>query len=248
LKQFERANVWYLAMNQKAFAPFKDKKVRQAFAYAINKDELIRVALKNTVTKANGILPPGVPGYDANYQGLAYNPAKAKQLLAEAGFPDGKNFPPLTITFRQGYKEIADGALAIRNDLKTNLGITVEVKELEWAQFLKDRTAGIMPCSHLRWGADYLDAQNFLSLLLYSSSRKTRTVIIILRLTNCVTRQTSKPTLPNVSNSTSRRSVWLWMMRPGSFSITNVMSNCINLMSKDFAMVFWDTSHISQQP
>src|SRR2546430_8896849 len=122
--------------------------------------------------RAEGIVPPGVPGQDPNFKGLAYDPAKAKQLIAEAGFPDGKGFPVLTITYRQGYKYIEDGALAIRNDLKQNLGIDVAVQQVEWAQFLKQRENGTMPCYHLRWAADYLDPQDFVSLMLRTGAKE----------------------------------------------------------------------------
>src|SRR5258706_3330298 len=54
VREFPRANIWYLALNQDVFEPFKKKGVRQAFAMAINKDELIRVALHGTAKKANG--------------------------------------------------------------------------------------------------------------------------------------------------------------------------------------------------
>src|SRR6185369_10773674 len=98
LKEFTRANIYYLALNQQAFPPFKDKKVRQAFAYAVNKDDLIRLALKGTAKKASGILPPGVPGYDEAFKGMEFNVSKARELLAAAGYPDGKGFPKLTIS------------------------------------------------------------------------------------------------------------------------------------------------------
>ncbi len=172
LKQFDRANIWYLALNQQAFPPFKDKRVRQAFAHAINKDELMRLALRGMAKRAEGIVPPGVPGRDPDFKGLAYDPAKAKQLLAEANYPGGKGFPKLTIKYRQGYKYIEDGALAIRNDLKQNLGIEVAVTQVEWAMFLKQRENGTMPCYHLRWAADYLDPQNFLSVMLRTGAKE----------------------------------------------------------------------------
>jgi ABC-type transport system substrate-binding protein len=172
LKQFDRANIWYLALNQQAFPPFKDRRVRRAFAHAINKDELIRLALRGMARRAEGIVPPGVPGRDEGFKGLAYDPTRAKQLLSEAGYPEGKGFPRLTISYRQGYTYIEDGALAIRNDLKQNLGIDVEVRRVEWAQFLKERENGTMPCYHLRWAADYLDPQNFLSLMLRTGAKE----------------------------------------------------------------------------
>ncbi len=170
VNEFPRAAIWYLALNQQAFAPFKDKRVRQAFAHALNKDELIKVALKGTVQKAEGIVPPGVPGHNSGFKGLGYDPAKAKDLLASAGFAEGKGLPKLVISFRNNYQHIADGVLAIRNDLKQNLGIEVDVRQMDFAQLLRERNQGTMPCYHMRWAADYLDQQNFLSLMLRTGS------------------------------------------------------------------------------
>jgi oligopeptide transport system substrate-binding protein len=172
LKRFPRPVIWYLALNQQAFEPFKKKEVRQAFAMAINKDALIRLAQKDAAHKANGILPPGVPGYDPDFPGLPYNPEKARQLLAAAGYPGGRNFPKLTISFRQGYKYIEDGVLAIRNDLKQNLGVETDVRQVEWSRFLTERGNGTMPCYHLRWMADYLDPQDFLSVMLRTGAQE----------------------------------------------------------------------------
>jgi ABC-type transport system substrate-binding protein len=170
IREFARANIWYLALNQQAFAPFKDRRVRRAFAHAIDKDSIIKLALKGTATKANGIVPPGVPGHDPGLAGLPYDPAAARKLLAEAGYAGGKGFPKLTISFRQGYRYIEDAVIGIRGDLKRNLGIECDIQQIEWAQFLKQRTDGTLPCYHLRWSADYLDPQNFLSLMLRTGS------------------------------------------------------------------------------
>jgi oligopeptide transport system substrate-binding protein len=174
LKQFNRANIYYLALNQLALSQFKDKRVRQAFAHAINKDSLINIALKGIATKANGIVPPGVPGQNPSLPGLDYDPAKAKSLLAQAGYPGGKNFPKLVISYRQGWQHIDDGANVIRNELKQNLGIDVDLRKVEWGQFLTERRNGIMPCFHLRWAADYLDEQDFLSLMLRTGSEENK--------------------------------------------------------------------------
>ncbi|NLH99283.1 MAG: peptide ABC transporter substrate-binding protein [Chthonomonadales bacterium] len=170
LREFPRANIWYLALNQLAFEPFKDKRVRQAFAHAIDKDAVIKLALKGTAARAEGIVPPGVLGHQAGFRGLAYDPERARKLLADAGYPGGKGFPKLTISFRQGYKYIEDAVIAVRSDLKRNLGIECDIQQIEWAQFLKQRTDGTLPCYHLRWAADYLDPQNFLSLMLHTGS------------------------------------------------------------------------------
>lgn len=170
IREFPRANIWYLALNQQAFAPFKDRRVRQAFAHALDRDAVVRLALNGTADGATGIIPPGVPGHDPAFVGLPYDPDRARKLLAEAGYPGGRGFPKLTITFRQGYKYIEDAVVAVRGDLKRNLGIECDIQQIEWAQFLTQRTNGTMPCYHLRWSADYLDPQNFLSLMLRTGS------------------------------------------------------------------------------
>ena len=165
MKTFPRANTWFLQLSQFAFEPFKKREVRQAFAYAINKDEIIRIVYKGTALRATGILPPGIPGHDNSYAGMEYDPKKAQELLAKAGYPGGKGFPKLTITYRQGYQYIAEDVQRIRNDLKQNLGIEVETKESDWAKMLDDSKKHVLQCTHARWGADYLDAQNYLSVL-----------------------------------------------------------------------------------
>lgn len=170
LKEFPRAAIWYLGMNPKAYKPFQDRRVRRAFAMAVNKDELIRLALKGTATKAEGIVPPGLPGHDDRFAGLAYDPAAAAKLLAEAGYPGGRGMPKLTIYYRQGMKQVEDGVMAIRDDLKRNLGVEADVQQVEWSQFLKQLNSKTVPCAHVRWAADYLDPQNFLSVLLRTGS------------------------------------------------------------------------------
>ena len=82
----------YIGFNTQ-LKPFDDKRVRQAFNYAVNKEAIVREITKRGSLPATGALPPGMPGYDPELQGYAYHPAKAKRLLAEAGYPDGAGFP-----------------------------------------------------------------------------------------------------------------------------------------------------------
>jgi oligopeptide transport system substrate-binding protein len=168
LHVFERPAVFYLALNQQHFAPFKDRRVRQAFAHAVNKREILSTVHEGLPRLAEGAVPYGVPGHDPAFKGLQYDPAKARRLLAEAGYPDGRNFPPLTLSFRASVDDIRNTAVAVAEDLKQNLGITVRLDETEWATFLKRRNAGEMPFYFLRWMADYPDPQNFLSTMLHS--------------------------------------------------------------------------------
>ena len=170
IHQFERPSVYYMALNQKAFAPFKDVRVRQAFAHAIDKAELIRTVHEGVPRRAEGIVPFGVPGHDPEFKGLPFDPARARKLLAEAGYPGGSGFPAVKLSFRASVDDIRNTAVKIAADLKDNLGITVQLDETEWAAFLARRNRGDMPFYFLRWAADYLDPQNFLSTMLHTNA------------------------------------------------------------------------------
>jgi len=119
---------------------------------------------------AQGILPEGIPGFDPQFKGLQFDPQRARQLLAEAGYPNGTGFPTLTLSFRASEDDIRNTATAVQADLQKNLGIKVNLDEVEWTTFLARRNKGEMPFYFLRWMADYLDPQNFLSTMLHSRS------------------------------------------------------------------------------
>ena len=171
LKSMPRARIWYIAMNVvPANSPFKKLEVRQAFAMAIDKKEALKVGLHDQADLASGILPLGVPGANPNIRPLAFNPAKAKELLAKAGYPDGKGFPAITFSYRNDRQEVQDVSEIIRQQLKTNLGIEVQAHPMPWVDFLKQRHDKTLPFATSSWGADYLDPQNFLSTLLHTDN------------------------------------------------------------------------------
>ena len=174
IQQFDRSATFYLGLNQTKYAPFKDKRVRQAVAYAVDKDAIVESVLQGVNQKAGGVLPKGIPGYDAKITGLPFDPAKAKSLLAEAGFPGGKGLPPLVLTFREKQPDLAKTAEVIKEQLSA-VGIPVDLNEMEWGVFLKKTDNREIEFFHMRWSADYLDPQNFLSVLLTSKAPENRT-------------------------------------------------------------------------
>ncbi len=170
LKTWARSATWYLALNQDAAgSPFKSRDVRQAIAMAVDKNEIIRVALKGQADIATGVVSPGMDNYAPKITPLPYDPTKAKALLAKAGYPGGKDFPTLTLSCRQDMPWVRDTSQVVSSQLKANLGISIQLRPMEWGQFLKERTAKSMAFSHLRWSADYLDPQDLLSVLLHTS-------------------------------------------------------------------------------
>ncbi len=174
-KTYARAAVWYVAMNQESpDSPFKDVRVRQAFTEAIDKSQIIAVAMRGTVDPASGIIPPGVPGRNEQIVPLPYDVAKAKALLSAAGFPDGKGFPRITISFRNDLPEVQKSSELIAQQLKTNLNIDIQTRPVQPTQFWHERDNKTQPLAHLRWSADYLDPQNFLSTLLRAGATENK--------------------------------------------------------------------------
>ncbi len=145
---------------------FDDVKVRQAFNYAIDRDKIIKYVLNGQAagTGIYGIVPPVMPNYNAkNIKGYSFDLEKAKQLMREAGYPDGKGFPEVTLNINEGGGRNTQIAEAIQNMLK-EIGVTVKLQLLQFAQHLDNIDAGRADFFRLGWIADYPDPENFLNL------------------------------------------------------------------------------------
>ena len=169
LRYEPRPAVFYFLMNQKAYAPFKDVRVRKAFAIALNQDDLVNTYL-NGYVPAHGLVPPGVPGYQKDYKGLPFDPKAARSLLAQAGYPGGKGLPPLELAFRSGRPDARLACEAAATAWRKDLGAPVSPRALEWGALLKQRNSDRLQMGFMSWYADYLDPQNFLSLLMTRTS------------------------------------------------------------------------------
>lgn len=110
-----------------------DVRVRQAIAMAIDKEKIARVAYKGTWKAAYSLYTPVIPGYSKDI-GLKYNPAQARKLLAEAGYPNGKGFPTLSILTGP---TPTPGALGVADELQRNLGIKVRLDNKDWGLYKK---------------------------------------------------------------------------------------------------------------
>ncbi len=151
-------------------APFNDLKVRQAFAKAIDRASIINNIVHKQGIAAYSFLMPGFP--DSSSDVLAkddvniFDPAAAKMLLADAGFPDGKGFPKLTLMLRQENDTNKAVANAIVGMLKDNLGVEVEVSNIDSKTFMADLNAHKTQFYMVSYGFDYLDASNMLGVWL----------------------------------------------------------------------------------
>jgi ABC-type transport system substrate-binding protein len=158
------SRVDYLVMHQTLKPLFRDRRVRQALAYAIDRDALVRIAYHGLARRANGFLPVGVLGYTPNLRDMPYDPAQARALLAQAGYPAGRGFPALQLVYQQGSPSFAAMAQLIRNDLQNGLGITVQLEQREAGTFFSDTDNDRVAFYLVGWQA--VDPYDFLSTLL----------------------------------------------------------------------------------
>jgi peptide/nickel transport system substrate-binding protein len=150
----------FLSLNTE-MAPFDQLKVRQAMNYAIDKDKVVRL-LHSTVLPAKGILPPPMPGFNPKLAGFLYDPAKARQLLAESGHPDGFTFK---LSFEAGNPLMVPTASAIQFDL-SQVGITAQLSPVTLPALLDTMQRRKTLQSVLSgWSQDYPDPGDFLGPL-----------------------------------------------------------------------------------
>lgn len=167
----DRPAIWYLGFSLRE-PTFRDARVRKAFAMAINKDRIINEGFDGINQRADGIIPPDIPGHNPNFRGLPFDPAAARRLLAEAGYSDSNKFPVMPLYFRADRADARIVAQHVQQDLMQNLGVNIELQPMEWKALLEKRNKGELPFFHLRWHADYLDPQNFLSFMLHTKARE----------------------------------------------------------------------------
>ena len=156
----EQLNTNYMTMNVNV-KPFDNVKVRQAVNYAINKARLVKI-VNNRGTATNQPLPPAMAGYDPSYKGYAFDVAKAKELMKEAGLEKGFE----TEIYFQNVEPWPRLAQSIQTDLAA-IGIKLNLKGLDNAAF--NGIAGKMtgaPMSLTEWYADFPDPSNFYTAIL----------------------------------------------------------------------------------
>ncbi len=171
-------SISYYTMNY-LVKPFDNIKVRQAFALALNKDQIVHSIYKDSQIATNHIVPKGMPGYDANLKGpdgttsTAGNPTKAKQLFTEGLQEDGMTVASLgTVSVyvsSAGSADLRNEFAAEQQMWQSALGITIKFVDEDFNKLLSDTTNATnnpkgIGIWGLGWGADYPDAQDFTTL------------------------------------------------------------------------------------
>jgi oligopeptide transport system substrate-binding protein len=150
--------------------PFDDVNIRLAFSQAIDKDKLVSLVFKDMMQPADGILPPGIPGYNEELTGLDFDIAKAKDLIATSRYGDVSNLPPITITTAGWGGLLSSGLEAIVSQWRENLGVEVHVRQLEPERYLYHLKQEKDEMFDMGWIADYPHPQDFLEILFHSGS------------------------------------------------------------------------------
>jgi peptide/nickel transport system substrate-binding protein/oligopeptide transport system substrate-binding protein len=150
--------------------PLGDRRVRQAIAHAIDRPRILQEVFPGRFQPANGILPPGTPGYNPGIRFLPRDVAQAKALLAQAGYPRSGGVPPLAIWSSVKSERITKELALVANQL-AEIGIRADVRyDTNWPSFFKRLLAGEFPMFVLAWYADVPDPDNFLFKLFFSQS------------------------------------------------------------------------------
>ncbi|CAA7599668.1 Solute-binding protein family 5 domain [Acididesulfobacillus acetoxydans] len=155
---------WYFAANEKV-KPFDNKKLLLALEYGIDKEALLKL-INNRGVIANGILPPNMPGYKQNPAGFKYDLAKAKSLMAEAGYANGLpgEYP---VIYRQS--QITNTLMVNIQAQLAKLGIKVKLDAVPFPQYLDVVTQGKATLLLGHWAQDYPDPDDFLNILFNTS-------------------------------------------------------------------------------
>ncbi len=139
--------------------PFDDVRVRRALNYAVDKDHLIKVQ-NGLAVASHGLLPPGMFGRDDSLEPYPHDPAKAKELLAEAGYPDGFDVDYVTLQDDKAVKL----AQSMQADL-AEVGVRVKITQMSFATYLTATGKPDGPAfSYGSWLQDYPDPSDFLDV------------------------------------------------------------------------------------
>jgi len=140
--------------------PFDDPRVRRAFALAIDRESLVTNVTRGGQQPSYGIVPPGILGYESDFH-LSGTLEEARKLLADAGYPGGKNFPKVDLLYNtsENHRSIAE---AIQQMWRRNLGVEVGLMNQEWKVYLDSQNTLSYSISRSGWIADYVDPHVFL--------------------------------------------------------------------------------------
>jgi len=164
-------NVGYLAFNVEK-KPLDNLKVRQALITAVNKSAIIDAVYQGAGQPAKNLIPPTMWGYNDAVQDYAYDPAKAKELLKEAGLPDGFSIDLWAMPVQRPYNPNARRMAELIQADWAKIGVKAKIVSYEWGEYLKRAKAGEHQSVMMGWTGDNGDPDNFFATLFSCDAAK----------------------------------------------------------------------------
>lgn len=164
LERLVELAVAYIGLNNTK-PPLNEVRVRRALNHALDLHAIVGGLMKGVAVASSGAVPPGLRGHDPSRTRYAYDPERAEELLAEAGYPGGFS---MEIWYRDGGG--AEQVLEAVQAYLKEIGVDVALQAREWGTLKEAVNKGIPDAYYLDWYADYPDAENFLFPLFHSDN------------------------------------------------------------------------------
>ena len=157
LHHVNRISIVYIAMNE-TVKPLNDVRVRKALQYGLNREVLLDAVYSGRGAVENGIYPRGLYGYNPELPEIPYDSDAARELLAEAGYPDGF---ALIFSVKASSTEWEMTLVRLAVNMWENIGVRATIRVLDESEFMRLRKSGELECYTAMWTADYNDPDNF---------------------------------------------------------------------------------------
>ena len=157
LYEVQRISTTYIALNE-AIEPLGDVRVRKALQLSLNRELLLDAGYSGHGLLVDGILPRGMYGYNPNLSKIPFDPAEAKNLLAQAGYPNGFD---LTFSVSSASTQGELSLIRMAVSMWQEIGVRASVEVLEEDDFMRLRKSGSIACYSATWTADFNDPDNF---------------------------------------------------------------------------------------
>ena len=162
VQKFPYLATYFLRFNTTK-APYSDPRVRQAICLVVDKARITARTTRAGEIPTDTLTPPGTGGYQPP-AGLTRNVARARELLAAAGYPEGKGFPVIEYTYNVGTKLHEQVAIELKETLAAELGLRLELHPMEWGPYLREMNALNFDMIRGSWVGDYEYPNTFLDL------------------------------------------------------------------------------------
>ena len=158
LYQVRRIATAYIALNA-SVEPLNDARVRKALQLALNRALLLDAVYSGRGTVENGIFPIGLYGHNPDLPEIPYDPECARELLAQAGYPDGFD---LTVTVKNSSTQAEMTLMRLAASMWEKIGVRADIKVIGESEFMRLRKSGALACYTAAWTADFNDPDNFI--------------------------------------------------------------------------------------